>query len=77
MPRYPRYVCADCRALAVDQHGRLVEFFNTGFLGTGCAGSYRDDQSNYPSDQCWINGQRCTAREARFGGIVIEVAAHE
>ncbi|WP_240614526.1 hypothetical protein [Herpetosiphon llansteffanensis] len=77
MPRYPRYVCADCVALATDQHGCGVQFFNTGVLGTGCAGSYRADQSRYASNLCWINGQRCAAREARFGGIVIEVVDDE
>ncbi|KPL86068.1 hypothetical protein [Herpetosiphon geysericola] len=77
MPRYPRYVCAACVALATDQHGRGVQFFNTGLMGTGCAGSYRADQAAYPSDQCWINGQRCCAKEARFGGIVIEVVDDE
>jgi hypothetical protein len=71
-PRYPRSVCADCASRAQSVDGRLLEFFNTDLSG-GFVARYRDTLEAYRSHACWIDGVRCHADEARFGGIVIEV----
>ena len=59
----------------MDEHGRQVEFFNPELLG-GFAAAYRDtgERLATPRDDqaCLIDGVRCMAREAHFGGIVVE-----
>ncbi|RUL78220.1 hypothetical protein EKH80_05110 [Dyella choica] len=74
-PRYPRYVCAECAAKAMSQDGRRLAFFNTD-VGGGYAAIYADTKQPYSGHECFIDGIRCHADEARFGGIVIELAAH-
>lgn len=34
-----------------------------------------DTQEKYPSHICYIEGHKCWADEARFGGIVIQIYA--
>ena len=70
--RYPRYVCQECAAKTCDAAGRPVSFRNLSFEG-GCEGYYPDTDKKYPSDECFIDGRACTAQEARFGGIVVQV----
>lgn len=72
VPRYPRYVCEDCASKVVAADGRQLEFSNVGFSG-GFEACYADTGEPYASHACWIDGIPCTADEARFGGIVIEV----
>lgn len=72
-PRYPRYVCHTCAALASSVDGRRLEFSNVSFSG-GFIAHYADTGEEYPSQECFINGVRCFADEARFGGIVIQAA---
>lgn len=38
----------------------------------GFVARYADTDELYDSHQCFIDGVRCHAGEARFGGIVIE-----
>ncbi|MBB4634786.1 hypothetical protein FHS01_000796 [Longimicrobium terrae] len=38
----------------------------------GCIGKYVATDEEYPSDLCFIDGVVCRAREARFGGIVVQ-----
>ena len=73
LPRYPRRVCGTCAAKASDGSGRTLEFFNTSF-GGGFIAYYADSNQTeiYPSHRCFIDGIRCYADEARFGGIVIQ-----
>ena len=63
---------------AVDEQGRELEFFNPELLG-GFAAAYRDtgERLATPRDDqaCMIDGERCLAREAHFGGIVVEPTA--
>lgn len=73
-PRYPRYVCRTCAAKASSAEGRLLAFENASFW-SGFAAYYADSGVEYPSHECFIDGVRCRADEARFGGIVIEVDA--
>lgn len=69
--RYPCYVCQKCAAKATSADGRLLSFHNEGFSG-GYVAHYADTGGDYPSHECFIEGVKCHADEARFGGIVIE-----
>ncbi len=70
--RYPLYVCNDCKAKATDEDDRPLKFHNESLSG-GFLGFYSDTDEEYNSHICYIDGVRCWADEARFGGIVIEV----
>lgn len=70
--RYPRYVCQSCAAKAKSQDGRPLAFYNEGLSG-GFLARYADDDTPYNGHECFIDGIRCDADEARFGGIVIQV----
>ena len=71
-PRYPRAVCQDCVGRACDAEGRPLEFFNTGF-GGGFQAVHREGGREHEGHECFIDGRRCRADEARFGGIVVEL----
>ncbi|RZJ69323.1 MAG: hypothetical protein EOO45_13725 [Flavobacterium sp.] len=73
-PRYPKYICGQCQSLLTDATGRPVEYFNTGWSGTGCKGYFAgtNQKEEYNSDTCYIADKSFTAEEARFGGIVIQ-----
>ncbi|RZJ75091.1 MAG: hypothetical protein EOO45_06705 [Flavobacterium sp.] len=73
-PRYPKYICGQCQSLLTDVTGRSVEYFNTGWSGTGCQGYFAgtNQKEEYNSDTCYIADKLFTAEEARFGGIVIQ-----
>jgi hypothetical protein len=73
MPRYPRYVCATCAAKAVTSDGRPLRFFNLSLSG-GFGAEYADSGEPYDGSTCYIDGVKCFADEARFGGIVIQAA---
>jgi hypothetical protein len=70
--RYPRYVCRLCAEKATSRDGRLLAFSNVDISG-GFLAYYANTGENYPSHECFINGAKCHADEAHFGGIVIEV----
>lgn len=72
--RYPKYVCSDCREKASDVNGRKLLFYNVSFWG-GYIAYYADgdDKEEYKSHYCYIDGIKCRADEAKFGGIVFEV----
>ncbi len=55
-------------------NGRELLFYNVSFSG-GYIAYYADGDSKeeYKSHDCYIDGIKCRADEARFGGIVIEV----
>lgn len=72
VPRYPRYVCERCAGRAVAADGRPLRFCNADVSG-GFEARYADTDETYASHACWIDGIRCHADEARFGGIVIQV----
>jgi hypothetical protein len=71
-PRYPNLICSDCASRTTSQDGRPLEFFNVDMSG-GYKAQYADDQSEYDSHRCYIDGVECHADEAKFGGIVIEL----
>jgi hypothetical protein len=70
--RYPRYVCSTCAEKAASPDGRPLAFANESLSG-GFIARYADSGEPYPSHECFIDGTKCYADEARFGGIVIQV----
>ena len=71
--RYPAYLCDTCTSKTHDGKGRRVYFANTS-IGGGCQGYYQDDGSRYNHRVCYVGEVRCMANEARFGGIVVQMA---
>ena len=69
--RYPRYVCDSCFVKAADEDGRSLSFSNVSLSG-GFAALYRDTHEERDSHVCYIDGVKCRADEAHFGGIVIQ-----
>lgn len=70
-PRYPKYVCRKCveRVTALD--GEKIELFQSGSLGLFAA-RYVASGEEYLDHECLIDGVKCVAGVARFGGIVVE-----
>ena len=73
--RYPRHVCHECASRASSHDGHALEFHNVSFSG-GFAAKYADSGKEYLSHDCYIDGIKCYADEARFGGIVIQVISN-
>jgi hypothetical protein len=73
VPRYPRALCARCSGESADETGRRLEFFNTSISG-GFEARYQDTGETRNGHTCYVRGKRCYADEARFGGIVVELA---
>ena len=77
-PRYPKYLCKSCKTLpATDIDGNKVVFSNIDECGGFLSLHYNDSNDNTIYEQksdsrCWINGIKCYADEARFGGIIIQ-----
>ncbi|MCA9592974.1 MAG: hypothetical protein KC776_06670 [Myxococcales bacterium] len=69
-PRYPDHVCADCVRRAVNQNGHALRFENAGPFG-GLVAVVIDTNERTHDQGCTIDGVRCRAEEARFGGIVV------
>lgn len=74
--RYPNYVCAECAAHAESVDGRLMDITNADILG-GVQLRYRDTGEPHDETQVFIRGIKCKAREARFGGVVIQALASD
>lgn len=85
--RYPAYVCWTCQERAVDSLHRPVYTANKGVLGTGEAAYLRFNPAGTDGDvpsepanetkEIYIDGVKCSFQEARFGGIVVQVAGKE
>ena len=71
-PRYPNYVCDDCAKRTCDEENRPLKFYNQSMSG-GFVAQYQDTGEERHSHVCFIDGVKCWADEARFGGIVIQV----
>jgi hypothetical protein len=71
-PRYPRHVCGDCANKTCSKDGRALSFYNLNGAG-GYGTKYDDTGEEYFSNDCYIDGIKCFADDAHFGGIVIEV----
>jgi hypothetical protein len=78
-PRYPQYICEDCRNKEMrDENGTLVKFRNKN-LGGGLVVIYYDDNEqvvreeySFSKFECYIDGKPFIVTEAKFGGIVIQ-----
>ena len=73
--RYPWYFCQECLALAEDDTGRRLQFYNAGPMGGfgwcyADAPELRDERAT--AVICFIRKRRVSVQEARFGGIVAE-----
>ncbi len=75
--RYPKYFCSTCVAKATDENNRQLKFYNETMMGSGFAAQYADTDEKGESHICYINGIKCRADEARFGGIVIQIYDEE
>jgi hypothetical protein len=77
-PRYPNQVCENCIVNSVDSEGNIVKFYNVDFYGGFESYHYvigSDGQTNVVQKNehvCWINGKKCFADEAKFGGIIVQ-----
>jgi hypothetical protein len=78
MSRYPDYACNICVSQAVDLNGNKVDFANEdlsggliGFRQNPATGFFEEDPDLTDNPEILINGTKCIAREAHFGGIVI------
>ena len=74
--RYPRYLCGSCAARVTDAAGRSLSLSNIGFEG-GYRAVFTDTDELYGKHECYVDGIRCYADEARFGGIVVQVDERE
>lgn len=84
LERYPRSLCSECSARVTDRSGRPVVFYDIQVLPApnssgvtllgGFYGYYANTglQETYSSSTCYVDGITCEAKNARFGGIVIE-----
>ena len=77
-PRYPKYICKECRKLKIiDEHGFELTFSNID-MGGGLLVKFWKNGKLIKKDakqtrmKCYIEGIEYEAKEARFGGIVIE-----
>ncbi len=69
--RYPRTVCGACCDKACDDRGRKLNFDNVSMSG-GFEAIVANTKAEYASYICYIEGVKCWADEARFGGIAIQ-----
>ena len=68
--RYPRYVCHWCTLSTTDVNGKTLSVSNADILGCGVMVDGVEVESGHP---VFVKGVPCSASEAYFGGIVIEV----
>ena len=71
LARYPEYLCEECVGKATDEEGRSLAFSNVSPTG-GFEAVVRDSGETRDSHICFVDGWRCWADEARFGGIVVQ-----
>ena len=69
--RYPNYICRSCAENPLSEDGRALQFYNVSMAG-GFEAKYTDTGEVRDSHICFVQGKKCWADEARFGGIVIQ-----
>jgi hypothetical protein len=57
--RYPKYICAQCLTDGVEINAKQVALVDLGVYSKG-------------DISCRVNGTECIAKEARFGGVVVQ-----
>ena len=71
--RYPAALCRSCQKRVVDAHGNSVGFFNESLSGGLLIKSANRKAVPDPASQpIFCNGIECRARQARFGGVVVQ-----
>lgn len=72
MKRYPLAVCNRClqKYTTLTKDSKNIDFFNIDAFGGGIKSIVDGKLSS--ETECYINGVKCYADEARFGGIVIQ-----
>lgn len=79
-PRYPKQICVECYELEiVDEKGFHLSFSNEGISGGFVVTYYQNNEIIKETHDegrkiCYIEGKKYIADEARFGGIVIQMA---
>jgi hypothetical protein len=80
MGRYPKCICSACASKdKFDNDGNLLDFYNVGFSGgfkivrKDRAENVLNEDDTQQSCDCFIDNKLFFAREARFGGIVIQL----
>jgi hypothetical protein len=70
--RYPDYICQGCLTLhgTLTRSGKTITFSNVDFYG-GFMSQVEGETEIGDTSTCYVNGVRCSAQEARFGGIVV------
>jgi hypothetical protein len=72
--RYPLAVCARHYSECLDGDGNRVEFVNEGMWGGFVSHHHIGGEVVMRSDpNCFVRGVKCSAGEARYGGIVIQM----
>lgn len=71
--RYRNYVCNNCINKALDANGNPVSYRNKNIYG-GFVSMHNIYGTIIKKEDriCFINGEKCLASEARFGGIVVQ-----
>lgn len=64
-PRYEKEVCRACRYKVTDKTRRELLLYDDSAI-------YKDDDSDYKSNLCYINGVECFFYARHFGGVVVE-----
>ena len=72
--RYPTAVCNSCACQTTTLDGQQIEYYNTSVYG-GFEGLVNGEKTY--DDICYINGKKCHAQEAKFGGIVVQLIENE
>ncbi len=71
--RYPAALCGSCEGLRVDKQGRKIAFSSGGNDPWGGDILIEVAGSTFPGTTSILsNGNECQAREAHFGGIVVQ-----
>ncbi|MGX1810735.1 hypothetical protein ACWIGI_33870 [Nocardia sp. NPDC055321] len=82
--RYPRALCDHCYQRITDSTGRRITGYNTSLSGGMIAyysdtlhgekdADYEECVETTRTGRCYIDGRPATMREARFGGIVVQL----
>jgi hypothetical protein len=74
--RYPKSICGNCTRCDIkDKDGYIVTFQNIDISGGFESIHVGEGNQNIKKQDhvCFVNGIKCWADQARFGGIIIQV----
>ena len=74
--RYKSYLCDNCKEIITDLGQNPIVFYNTELMGQGCQGYLKGknetEKTKHIGTSCYIQQIEYFAKEAYFGGIVIQ-----